>query len=127
MPGVTGPRPEAAPERRSAPAAVATALQDALLDPEADEPRQTAEVAASPAPETPRAPAPTASVSEDAAFLRNYLLRPGTPAIVRSIDLAEKLGMSPERALRAMDRLSEERERFSRIRDGAYMVRQKSD
>lgn len=58
------------------------------------------------------------------AFIEGYLLRPGTPAIVRSIDLAERLGMSPERAARAMERLSEQRERFSRIRDGAYMVRQ---
>jgi len=125
--GAAGPSSEAAPERRSPPVAVATALQDALLDPDADVARPADERTTARAAETPRAPAPTASVSDDAAFLRNYLLRPGTPAIVRSIDLAEKLGMSPERALRAMDRLSEERARFSRIRDGAYMVRQKSD
>lgn len=117
-------RPESSPERWARPVSIATTLQDALLDPDdaaiAGEAQEVARAA-----ETPRAPAPTASVSDDAAFLQSYLVRPGTPAIVRSIDLAEKLGMSPERALRAMNRLSEERDRFSKIKDGAYMVRQK--
>lgn len=97
----------------------AVTVQDALLGAEVDV--RPAAPRRDPAAEPPP---PTATIEDDMAFLESYLLRPGTPAIVRSIDLAERLGMSPERAHRAMERLSEQRERFSRIRDGAYMVRQ---
>ena len=117
-----GGEPAAEPERRAHPSARLAVLEDALLD---------ADVSVKPSTrhdqleaDGPKAPPVGAAVEEDMAFIEGYLLRPGTPAIVRSIDLAERLGMSPERAARAMERLSEQRERFSRIRDGAYMVRQ---
>lgn len=113
--------------RRRAPAPTA-AVQAALIDPEAEVLRglgATRDGAEAPGERAVEAPAPTASVEDDVAFLEGYLLRPGTPAIVRSLDLAERLGISPERVTRAMERLSEQRERFSRIQHGAYMVRQK--
>lgn len=120
--GVDAPGMEPARQaRRAAPAAV---LEDALLldtdvTEKASAPRRHLVDL-----EGLQVPAIGASVEEDMAFLEGYLSRPGTPAIVRSLDLAERLGISPERAARAMERLSENKERFSRIREGAYMVRQ---
>lgn len=117
-----------APQARRLGVASPTAVEDALID---------ADIEALGALRAPRhdggaargrvdaIPAATASVEDDVSFLEAFLMRPGTPAIVRSLDLAERLGMSPERVARAMERLSEQRERVSRIKEGAYMVRQK--
>lgn len=113
---------EPAAERRAHQSARLAVLEDALLD--ADVSVKPSVRRGLPEVDGPKAPPVGAPVEEDMAFIEAYLLRPGTPAIVRSIDLAERIGMSPERAARAMERLSEQRERFSRIRDGAYMVRQ---
>ena len=55
--------------------------------------------------------------------LSAHLASPNTPAIVRSDVLAEQLGLEPERCERALERLSENRDRVSRIRKGAYMIR----
>src|SRR5690606_31892923 len=66
-----------------------------------------------------------ARLEDDIDLLAAFLARPSTPAIVRAERVAEELGMSVERAERALDRLSENRERFDRIRPGAYMVRQR--
>lgn len=118
-----GSEPAAESERRAYRSSGRLAvLEDALLD--ADVSVKPSVKGYQPVADGPKAPPVGAPVEEDMAFIEGYLLRPGTPAIVRSIDLAERLGMSPERAARAMERLSEQRERFSRIRDGAYMVRQ---
>ncbi len=123
------PEPAQQAERAVRHVATATALQDALIDLE-DEALTRAHAARRSAREATEdevtAPAPTATVEDDIAFLEGYLRRPGTPAVVRSLDLAERLGMSPERVARALDRLAEHRERFSKIKDGAYMVRQTS-
>ncbi|MFO7546251.1 MAG: hypothetical protein R6W77_12240 [Trueperaceae bacterium] len=66
-----------------------------------------------------------ARLEDDLELMAAFLARPATPAIVRAERVAEELGMSTERAERALDRMSENRERFDRIRPGAYMVRQR--
>lgn len=70
-------------------------------------------------------PGPPATLEDDIALLAAFLSQPTTPAIVRTERVAEELGMSVERAEHALGRLSEDRERFDRIRPGAYMVRQR--
>lgn len=61
---------------------------------------------------------------EDAMEMINrYLMRPQTPAIVQTRTLADELTLEIDLAERAMERLSEDRDRFNRIRPGAYMVR----
>lgn len=66
---------------------------------------------------------PPARLEDDMSLLMAFLARPATPAIVRSEAVALELGMTPERAERALERLSEDREKIDRIRPGAYMVR----
>jgi len=66
---------------------------------------------------------PPARLEDDMSLLTAFLARPATPAIVRSEAVALELGMTPERAERALERLSEDREKIDRIRPGAYMVR----
>lgn len=66
---------------------------------------------------------PSSSLEADLASLSAHLASPNTPAIVRSDVLAEQLGLEPERCERALERLSENRDRVSRIRKGAYMIR----
>ena len=56
-----------------------------------------------------------------------YLARPDVPAIVRAERVAEELGMSVARADGALDRISENSERLSRIRAGAYMLRRRAE
>lgn len=137
------PAPEQKPTWRGA--ASATAVQDALIDPEAEElaglrtpqghpgsvgygaERLGVDRAGAAGQALRQAPAPTATVEDDIAFIEEFLRRPRTPAIVRSLDIAERLGMSPERAARALDRMAENRERYAKIKDGAYMVRQKGE
>lgn len=55
--------------------------------------------------------------------INKYLLRPQTPAIVQTVTLANELGLELALAERAMERLSEDRDRFNQIRPGAYMIR----
>lgn len=117
------PVPTRAPEASTSAVATASAVQHALLDHDVLGRQQTKREDPVKRSLAAVAPAPTATVEDDLAFLEGYLMQPGTPAIVRSLDLAEKLGMSPERAARAMDRLAEDRDRFTKIREGAYMVR----
>ncbi len=74
-----------------------------------------------PAPEAPS----DASPSDDVRSVGAHLALPDTPAIVRSDVVAEALGMPGERVERALERLAEDRERVTRIRAGAYMVRRK--
>ena len=64
---------------------------------------------------------------DDRALIQAYLARPSVPAIVRTERVAETLGLSVERAERALDRIAEHAERVTRIRPGAYMVRQKQE
>ncbi|HZJ10005.1 MAG TPA: hypothetical protein VFD39_09935, partial [Trueperaceae bacterium] len=62
-------------------------------------------------------------LEDDVRRVDGYLRRPETPAIVRSDFVAERLGLHSERCERALERLSENHERVSRIRKGAYMIR----
>lgn len=62
-------------------------------------------------------------VEDDIRLLATYLSRPNTPAIVRSEVVASELGIDVQRSERALERLSEDRDRVSRIRKGAYMVK----
>jgi hypothetical protein len=66
-----------------------------------------------------------ASPGEDLARVDAHLQLPGTPAIVRVDALVDALGLAPSRVERALDRLAEDRERVTKIRAGAYMVRRK--
>src|SRR5690606_38517446 len=70
-------------------------------------------------------PAVSASniLEHDVLTLSTHLALPGTPAIVRSDVLAEQLGLGLDRCERALERLTEQRDRISRIRKGAYMIR----
>lgn len=73
-------------------------------------------------PATPQTiPQPT--LQDDIAVVSAHLDRPETPAIVRSDLLADQLGLEAERCERALERLSERRDRITRIRKGAYMIR----
>lgn len=64
-----------------------------------------------------------ARLEDDLRLIEAYLDRPSTPAIVRSEVIAIELGMDDQRSERALERLSENRDRVSRIRKGAYMVK----
>ena len=66
---------------------------------------------------------PPPPVEDDLRLVENYLSRPNTPAIVRSEIIAAELGIDDQRSERALERLSEDRDRVSRIRKGAYMVK----
>jgi len=68
-------------------------------------------------------PAASPRVEDDLRLVQNYLSRPNTPAIVRSEVIAAELGIDDQRSERALERLSEDRDRVSRIRKGAYMVK----
>lgn len=68
-------------------------------------------------------PAVSPRVEDDLRLVQNYLSRPNTPAIVRSEVIAAELGIDDQRSERALERLSEDRDRVSRIRKGAYMVK----
>src|SRR5690606_18687819 len=71
--------------------------------------------------QSPMAVAPR--VEDDLRLVESYLSRPTTPAIVRSEVIAAELGIDDQRSERALERLSEDRNRVSRIRKGAYMVK----
>jgi len=62
-------------------------------------------------------------LEDDLRKVEAYLDRPNTPAIVRSEVVAAELGIDDQRSERALERLSENRDRVSRIRKGAYMVK----
>lgn len=70
-----------------------------------------------------QAPPKTLSVEDVMPRINQYLMRPETPAIVQTRVLADELKLELELAELAMERLSEDRDRFNRIRPGAYMVR----
>lgn len=72
------------------------------------------------------APAQTLTVEDVIPRINQYLMRPETPAIVQTRTLADDLKLDLEIAELAMERLSEDRDRFNRIRPGAYMVRRAS-
>ncbi len=78
-----------------------------------------------PSPQRPagRSSSGAGSLENDIAMLEAYLVRPGTPAIVRADTLGQLLDIGEERAERALERLSERPDRVNRIRRGAYMVR----
>src|SRR5690606_32365096 len=112
-----------------------TAYQDPRREPEPTTQPVGQDLGAPPAPPTAaKSPAgPEASVARPAAapvrieddlrMVLVYLDRPNTPAIVRSEVIAAELGMDDQRSERALERLSENRDRVSRIRKGAYMVK----
>ncbi len=75
---------------------------------------------------TPTRPA-TSPQEGDLGAVETYLARPDVPAIVRAERVAEALGMSVARADGALDRISENSERLSRIRAGAYMLRRRGE
>jgi len=56
-----------------------------------------------------------------------YLARPDVHAIVRAERVAEELGMGVAQTDGALDRISENSERLSRIRAGAYMLRRRGE
>ena len=62
-------------------------------------------------------------LEDDLRMVEAYLDRPDVPAIVRSEVIAAELGIDDQRSERALERLSENRDRVSRIRKGAYMVK----
>jgi hypothetical protein len=62
-------------------------------------------------------------LEDDLRKVEAYLDRPNTPAIVRREVVAAELGIDDQRSERALERLSENRDRVSRIRKGAYMVK----
>lgn len=68
-------------------------------------------------------PSPKIRLEDDLRMVEAYLDRPNTPAIVRSEVIAAELGIDDQRSERALERLSENRDRVSRIRKGAYMVK----
>jgi len=74
-------------------------------------------------------PTPGASVvhEEDVGAVEAYLARPDVPAIVRAERVAEELGLPVARAEGVLDRISENSERLSRIRAGAYMLRRRGE
>ena len=62
---------------------------------------------------------------DDAGAVERYLTRPDVPAIVRSENVADAIGVTLDRVERVLMRIAEDRERVTRIRPGAYMVRRK--
>lgn len=68
-------------------------------------------------------PANSGSLEDDMAALLGYFAEPDVPAIVRCDELAQRLNVEVERVERAMERLAEDRDRFTPLRGGAYMVR----
>jgi len=78
-----------------------------------------------------RAEVPTPGASpvheEDIGAVEAYLARPDVPAIVRAERVAEELGLAVARAEGVLDRISENSERLSRIRAGAYMLRRRGE
>ena len=62
-------------------------------------------------------------LEDDLRMVEAYLDRPDVPAIVRSEVIAAELGIDDQRSERALERLSDNRDRVSRIRKGAYMVK----
>ena len=78
-----------------------------------------------------RAEMPRREASEvrevDIVAVEAYLTRPDVPAIVRAERVAEELGLGVARANGALDRISENSERLSRIRAGAYMLRRRAE
>lgn len=54
-----------------------------------------------------------------------YLSRPDIPAVVQTQTIANELAIDINMCERALERISEDHERVSRIRAGAYMIRQK--
>jgi hypothetical protein len=62
-------------------------------------------------------------MEDDLRMIEAYLERPNVPAIVRSEVIAAELGIDDQRSERALERLSENRDKVSRIRKGAYMVK----
>jgi hypothetical protein len=132
--GATGAS-EAAP--RSAPQVDPPARERASAGSGADAVRQAAASAARPeaavgvaeAADRAEAPARAAPAPQegDIGAVEAYLARPDVPAIVRAERIAEELGMSVARADGALDRISENSERLSRIRAGAYMLRRRGE
>lgn len=57
--------------------------------------------------------------------VERFISRPDTPAIIQTQKVADALQMNSEQCELALQRISEDHERVSRIRDGAYMIRQK--
>lgn len=72
------------------------------------------------------APVAGMRVEDAMEMINRYLMRPQTPAIVQTRTLADELSIDLDLAELAMERLSEDRDRFNRIRPGAYMVRRGS-
>lgn len=69
------------------------------------------------------APGSAPDLDADLKVVSEFVNRPDVPAIVRSDAVAERLGLTAERCERALERLSEDRDRISLIRKGAYMIR----
>lgn len=62
-------------------------------------------------------------IEADMAALLAYFNEPEVPAIVRCDELGERLAMDTERVKAAMERLAEDRDRFTPLRGDAYMIR----
>lgn len=57
--------------------------------------------------------------------IEHFLALPDTPAIVQTSKIAHSLQLPSDLCERALERISEDHERVNRIRNGAYMIRQK--
>lgn len=64
-------------------------------------------------------------IGEAISQVERFLALPDTPAIIQTAKVAEALGLSDAVCERALERISEDHERVNRIRNGAYMIRQK--
>lgn len=64
-------------------------------------------------------------IGEAISQVERFLSLPDTPAIIQTAKVAEALGLSNAVCERALERISEDHDRVNRIRNGAYMIRQK--
>lgn len=58
-------------------------------------------------------------------LVEEFISRPDIPAIIQTQKVADELNLALEQCEHALQRISEDHERVSRIRNGAYMIRQK--
>ena len=65
------------------------------------------------------------TIAEVVSQIENFLALPSTPAIIQTTKVASDLNLDLELCERALERISEDHERVNRIRNGAYMIRQK--
>lgn len=65
------------------------------------------------------------SLAQAMEMIEEFISRPDTPAIIQTQKVADELSLDAGMCERVLERISEDHERVNRIRNGAYMVRQK--